>query len=288
MWILFAFSSAFFAGLVAILAKIGIKNTDSNVATAIRTVVIVLFSWMMVFIVGSHTKIAEISTKTLVFLILSGFATGGSWLFYFRALQIGDVNKVVPVDKSSTILTIILSLIIFREGVSIPKIIAVIAIAIGTYLMIEKKQTKESGEGGYKWLIYAILGAVFASLTAILGKIGIQDIDSNLGTAIRTIVVLIMAWLIIIGQGKVGQLKHIDKKSWIFIILSGFATGLSWLSYYRALQTGPASVVVPIDKLSIVLSVAFSYFILKEKLKIKSFLGLALIVAGTLTLIFFK
>lgn len=288
MWIFFAFSSAFFAGLVAILAKIGIKNTDSNVATAIRTVVIVLFSWMMVFIVGSHTKIAEISAKTLVFLILSGFATGGSWLFYFRALQIGDVNKVVPVDKSSTILTIILSLIIFREGVSIPKIFAVIAIAIGTYLMIEKKQTSESGESGYKWLVYAILGAVFASLTAILGKIGIQDIDSNLGTAIRTIVVLIMAWLIIIGQGKVGQLKHIDKKSWIFIILSGFATGLSWLSYYRALQTGPASVVVPIDKLSIVLSVAFSYFILKEKLKIKSFLGLALIVAGTLTLIFFK
>lgn len=287
MWILFAFSSAFFAGLVAILAKIGIKNTDSNVATAIRTVVIVLFSWLMVFIVGAHTQIHEISKKTLLFLILSGFATGGSWLFYFRALQIGDVNKVVPVDKSSTILTIILSLIIFQEGFSWWKMLAVALIASGTYMMIEKKQNAGQGEGGYKWLVYAILGAVFASLTSILGKIGIQDINSNLGTAIRTIVVLIMAWAIVLGQGKVGQLKAIDKKSWIFIILSGFATGLSWLSYYRALQTGPASVVVPIDKLSIVLSVAFSYFILKEKLKVKSLFGLALIVLGTLTLIFF-
>lgn len=286
MWILFAFSSAFFAGLVAILAKIGIKNTDSNVATAIRTLVIVLFSWLMVFIVGAQAEIGEISKKTLLFLILSGFATGGSWLFYFRALQIGDVNKVVPVDKSSTILTIILSLIIFQEGFSWWKILAVVLIASGTYMMIEKKQSTEQTEGGYKWLLYAILGAVFASLTSILGKIGIEGVNSNLGTAIRTIVVLIMAWAIIIGQGKLGQLKAIDKKSWIFIILSGFATGLSWLSYYRALQTGPASVVVPIDKLSILLSIAFSFFILKEKLKVKSLLGLSLIVAGTITLIF--
>lgn len=286
MWILFAFSSAFFAGLVAILAKIGIKNTDSNVATAIRTVVIVLFSWLMVFIVGAQAEIGEISKKTLLFLILSGFATGGSWLFYFRALQIGDVNKVVPVDKSSTILTIILSLIIFQEGFSWWKMLAVVLIASGTYMMIEKKQNTEQTEGGYKWLLYAILGAVFASLTSILGKIGIEGVNSNLGTAIRTIVVLIMAWAIIIGQGKLGQLKAIDKKSWIFIILSGFATGLSWLSYYRALQTGPASVVVPIDKLSILLSIAFSFFILKEKLKVKSLLGLSLIVAGTITLIF--
>lgn len=286
MWILFAFSSAFFAGLVAILAKIGIKNTDSNVATAIRTVVIVLFSWVMVFIVGAQAEIGEISKKTLLFLILSGFATGGSWLFYFRALQIGDVNKVVPVDKSSTILTIILSLIIFQEGFSWWKMLAVILIASGTYMMIEKKQSTEQAESGYKWLLYAILGAVFASLTSILGKIGIEGVNSNLGTAIRTIVVLIMAWAIIIGQGKLGQLKVIDKKSWVFIVLSGFATGLSWLSYYRALQTGPASVVVPIDKLSILLSIAFSFFILKEKLKVKSILGLSLIVAGTITLIF--
>lgn len=286
MWILFAVSSAFFAGLVAILAKMGIKNTDSNVATAIRTVVIVVFSWLIVFIVGSYRGIGELSTKTWVALGLSGLATGGSWLFYFRALQIGDVNKVVPVDKSSTVLTILLSLIFLREGITAFKLLAVLLIGLGTYMMIEKKEGSAGGRGGYRWLVYAILGAVFASLTAILGKIGISGVESNLGTAIRTIVVLFMAWLIVFIQGKQGELKKIDRRSWIFIVLSGFATGLSWLSYYRALQTGPASVVVPIDKLSILLSIAFSFFILKERLKVKSLLGLVLIVGGTLTLIF--
>mgnify|MGYP001162103458 CR=1 FL=1 len=286
MWILFAVSSAFFAGLVAILAKMGIKNTDSNVATAIRTVVIVVFSWLIVFIVGSYRGIGELSTKTWVALGLSGLATGGSWLFYFRALQIGDVNKVVPVDKSSTVLTILLSLIFLREGITAFKLLAVLLIGLGTYMMIEKKEGSAGGREGYRWLVYAILGAVFASLTAILGKIGISGVESNLGTAIRTIVVLFMAWLIVFIQGKQGELKKIDRRSWIFIVLSGFATGLSWLSYYRALQTGPASVVVPIDKLSILLSIAFSFFILKERLKVKSLLGLVLIVGGTLTLIF--
>lgn len=286
MWILFAVSSAFFAGLVAILAKMGIKNTDSNVATAIRTVVIVVFSWLIVFIVGSYRGIGELSTKTWVALGLSGLATGGSWLFYFRALQIGDVNKVVPVDKSSTVLTILLSLIFLREGITAFKLLAVLLIGLGTYMMIEKKEGSAGGREGYRWLVYAILGAVFASLTAILGKIGISGVESNLGTAIRTIVVLFMAWLIVFIQGKQGELKKIDRRSWIFIVLSGFATGLSWLSYYRALQTGPASVVVPIDKLSILLSIAFSFFILKERLKVKSLLGLLLIVGGTLTLIF--
>jgi len=289
MWVLFAVVSALFAGLVAILAKIGIRNTDSNLATAIRTLVILFFTWLMVFIVGSQNQIADIDSKTLTALILSGLATGGSWLFYFKALQIGDVNKVVPVDKSSTVLTIFLALIFLKEGFTFPKIIALLLIAIGTYLMIERKESATSKEkGGYKWLFYAIFSAIFASLTSILGKIGIEGIESNLGTAIRTVVVLVMAWAIVLWQGKHKELKNIDKKSWTFILLSGLATGLSWLSYYRALQTGPASVVVPIDKLSIVLTVAFGYFILKEKLKKQSFIGLILIVSGTLALIFFN
>ncbi|GAB1432144.1 EamA family transporter [Spirochaetota bacterium] len=289
MWVLFAVVSALFAGLVAILAKIGIRNTDSNLATAIRTLVILFFTWLMVFIVGSQNQIADIDPKTLTALILSGLATGGSWLFYFKALQIGDVNKVVPVDKSSTVLTILLALVFLKEGFTLPKIIALLLIGIGTYLMIERKESTTSKEkGGYKWLVYAIFSAIFASLTSILGKIGIEGIESNLGTAIRTVVVLVMAWAIVLWQGKHKELKNIDKKSWAFILLSGLATGLSWLSYYRALQTGPASVVVPIDKLSIVLTVAFGYFILKEKLKKQSFIGLVLIVSGTLALIFFN
>ncbi len=285
MWVLFAFGSALFAGITAILAKIGIKNTDSNLATAIRTVVIMFFSWLMVFIVGSHTTINDIDARTLIFLVLSGLATGASWLFYFKAMQLGDVNKVTPIDKSSTVLTMILAVIFFSEAVTLWKVIGAIAIAIGTYLMIEKKKVESSAPVYGKWLIYAILSAVFASLTAILGKVGIQGIESNLGTAIRTIVVLMMAWLVVFVTRKQDQLKHIDKKSWLFIILSGFATGGSWLFYYRALQDGPASVVVPIDKLSIVITVAFSYFILKEKLSLEALIGLALITAGTLMLL---
>ncbi|MDL2234060.1 EamA family transporter [Ruminococcaceae bacterium OttesenSCG-928-L11] len=285
MWVIYALLSALFAGVVSILAKIGIKNTDSNLATALRTVVVLIFAWLMVFVVGSQTSIADIEPKSLAFLILSGLATGGSWLCYFRALQLGDVNKVVPVDKSSTVLTMLLSMIFLGEGITPIKVAAMVLIGIGTYLMIERKKSAEQGSNGYQWLIFAALSAVFASLTAILGKVGIEGVESNLGTAIRTIVVLFMAWLNVFMQGKQREIKHINKRSWVFIGLSGLATGLSWLCYYRALQEGPASVVVPIDKLSILITALFGYFILHEKLKKQSAIGLVLIVAGTLSLL---
>ena len=286
MWIFYALTSALFAGAVSILAKIGIKSTDSNLATALRTIVVLIFSWLMVFIVGSHKTIADINLKSIVFLVLSGIATGGSWLCYFRALQIGDVNKVVPVDKSSTVLTMLLSFLLLSEDLTWFKAAALVLIGIGTYLMIERKAAATNTKTGYKWLIFASLSAIFASLTSILGKVGIKGVESNLGTAIRTIVVLIMAWLIVLLQGKQREIKNIDKRSRIFIGLSGIATGLSWLCFYRALQEGPVSVVVPIDKLSILVTVVFSYFILHEKLSKKSLAGLIIIVAGTLSLVF--
>ena len=284
MWIAFAFGSALFAGVTSILAKIGIKNTDSTAATAIRTIVILFFSWLMVFITGSFGGISGISEKTLIFLMLSGLATGGSWLCYFKALQIGDVNKVTPVDKSSTMLTMLLAFIILGEELSILKVICMILIGAGTYLMIVKKETDKEVKGR-GWLFYAVLSAVFASLTSILGKIGISGVDSNLGTAIRTIVVLIMAWVMVFVTKKQDELKKIDGKSMAFICLSGLTTGLSWLCYYKALQDGQASIVVPIDKLSILVTVAFSYIMLKERLTKKSFAGLAMITAGTLMLV---
>lgn len=285
MWMIYALASAVFAGATSILAKIGIKNTDSNLATALRTVVVVIFAWLMVLVVGSQNSIGDIDGRSLLFLILSGFATGASWLCYFRALQIGDVNKVVPVDKSSTVLTMLLAFLFLNEGLTVIKGIAMILIGTGTYLMIERKANGSDEVKGYKWLIYAALSAVFASLTAILGKVGITGVESNLGTAIRTVVVLIMAWLIVIIQGKQGEIKGIDKKSWLFILLSGLGTGLSWLCYYRALQEGPASVVVPVDKLSILITVAFGYFVLHEKLSKKSLVGLVLIIVGTMSLL---
>lgn len=287
MWLLYAFGSALFAGITAILAKIGIKNTDSNVATAIRTIVILIFSWFMVFVVGSFETISSISSKTLVFLILSGLATGGSWLCYFKALQIGDVNKVTPIDKSSTVLTMILAFIILGESLSLTKVIGMIAIGFGTYMMITKKDTSEIKEvqSNKKWIFYAILSAFLSSLTSILGKIGIIGVESNLGTAIRTVVVLIMAWIVVFITKKQNEIKDIDKTSWIFIILSGITTGLSWLCYYKALQDGDASIVVPIDKLSIVVTITFSYIFLRERLTKKSFLGLISIVLGTLILL---
>lgn len=285
MWILFAFGSALFAGLTSILAKCGIRKTDSTVATAIRTIVVLIFSWLMVFVVGSQGTIPAIGGRTLLFLVLSGLATGASWLCYFKALQLGDVNKVVPIDKSSTVLTIILAAIFLQEGVSLPKGIGVVLIAVGTFLMIEKKQS--SGETkSATWLWYALGSAVFASLTAILGKIGISGIESNLGTAIRTAVVLAMSWVMVFVTGKQGELTAIPKNELGFICLSGLATGGSWLCYYRALQDGPASVVVPIDKLSILVTVLFSYLVFHEKLTKKSALGLAGIVAGTLLMLF--
>ncbi|APH16931.1 hypothetical protein NPD5_1167 [Clostridium sporogenes] len=285
MWVLFAFASAFFAGITAILAKIGIRNTDSNLATAIRTIIILIFSWLMVFIVGSQNFIYQISGQSLLFLILSGLATGASWICYFKALQVGDVNKVTPVDKSSIVLTMILAFVFLGEKITWIKFIGMCAIGIGTYMMITKKEVEIKEASDNRWLFYAALSAVFASLTSILGKVGISGIESNLGTAIRTIVVLIMSWVVVLVSKKQGEIKNIDKKSWLFICLSGITTGSSWLCYYRALQIGPASVVVPIDKLSIVVSIAFSYFILKEKLTKKSFWGLAIIVIGTLLLL---
>lgn len=284
MWITFAFGSAFFAGITSILAKIGIRNIDSTAATAVRTIIILFFSWLMVFVTGQFDGIADISAKALTFLILSGLATGGSWLCYFKALQIGDVNKVAPVDKSSTVLTMLLAFIILGESLDLPKAICMVLIGTGTYMMIEKNETGKEVKGR-SWLFYAVLSAVFASLTSILGKIGISGVGSNLGTAIRTIVVLIMAWVMVFVTKKQSELKKIDRKSMIFICLSGLTTGLSWLCYYKALQDGQASVVVPIDKLSILVTVAFSYIVLKEKLTKKSALGLVLITAGTLLLV---
>ena len=284
MWLLFAFGSALFAGLTAILAKCGIRNTDSNVATALRTDVVLIFSWIMVFVVGAQIGIRDISEKVLIFLILSGLSTGISWLCYFKALQIGDINKVTPIDKSSTVITMLLAFIFLGEEITWLKFVSMILIGIGTYLMIQKKETQEKKEDK-KWLLYAVGSAVFASLTSILGKIGIQDVNSNLGTAIRTAVVLVMAWIVVFVTGKQDTVKNIDRKSWLFLILSGFATGSSWLCYYRALQTGPASVVVPIDKLSILVTIAFSYVVFHEKLSLKSGAGLLLIVVGTLALL---
>ena len=284
MWLLYAAGSAFFAGLTSILAKCGIRNTDSTVATAVRTIVILIFSWLIVGIVGSGSQITSISSRTLVFLILSGAATGASWLCYFKALQLGDINKVVPIDKSSTVLTILLALILLQEGVSLPKAIAVAAIAAGILLMIEKKDVEKKSNGHASWMLYAIGSAFFASLTAILGKIGISDVESNLGTAIRTIVVLVMAWVMVFAAKKNGEVPRIDRKELIFICLSGVATGASWLCYYRALQEGPASVVAPIDKLSVIVTVIFSYFVFGEKLSKKALAGLGLLTAGTVAM----
>ena len=286
MWLLYAVGSSFFAGITAILVKIGVEDTDSHLLTALRTIVVLLFSWIMVFVVGSQGTISEVSPKTLLFLCASGITTGASWICYFHALQIGDVNKVVPIDKSSVVLTILLGVLFLGEPMSVSKGICVILIAAGPYLMIEKKQGTEEGKKKSKSaILYALLSAVFASLTALLSKIGIVGIESNLGTAIRTIIVLIMAWLIVVAGGKQKQIKDVSRKSWTFIILSGIATGLSWLCYYRALQDGPISVVLPIDKLSILISIAFAYIIFKERLTRKSGLGLAMIVAGTLGMV---
>lgn len=284
MWMLYAVGSSFFAGITAILAKCGIRKTDSDVATALRTVVVLAFSWLMVLITKTGAGITELSGKTLLFLVLSGLATGASWLCYFHALQKGDINKVVPIDKSSTVLTILLALIFLGEGLSFPKLISVILIGAGTLLMITKKETAEPESNNKEWLLSAVLSAVFASLTAILGKIGIEGVDSNLGTAIRTTVVLLMAWMMLFVTKKTPQVKQTDHRELGFIALSGLATGASWMCYYRALQEGPASVVVPIDKLSILVTIAFSWIVFQERLTKKAAFGLACIVVGTVLL----
>ena len=285
MWIVVAFGSAFFAGVTSILAKCGIRKTDSTVATAIRTIVVLIFSWLMVFVVGSQKQIGRIEGKTLLFLVLSGLATGASWLCYFKALQLGDINKVVPIDKSSTILTILLAFLFLHEAVSLPKIIGVVLIAIGTFMMIEKRDVNPGQAKGKGWLLYAVGAAVFASLTSILGKVGISGVESNLGTAIRTVVVLAMSWVMVFATGKQKTVRSIPKKELGFICLSGLATGASWLCYYRALQDGLASVVVPIDKLSILVTILFSYLVCQERLSKRAFAGLLAIVVGTLVML---
>lgn len=285
MWIVFAFGSAVFAGLTAILAKCGIKQTNSTVATAIRTIVVLIFSWIMVFIVGSQSGIGGISGRSWTFLVLSGLATGASWLCYFRALQLGDINKVVPIDKSSVILTILMAFVFLHEEISATKAAGVVLVGAGTFLMIEKKDVTENKSAKKSWILYAAGSAVFASLTSILGKIGISEVESNLGTAIRTVVVLIMAWVMVFVTKKANTVKSIPKKELVFIGLSGLATGGSWLCYYKALQDGAASVVVPIDKLSIVVTVLFSYIVFKEKLSKKALAGLLMIVVGTLIML---
>ena len=287
MWLAMAILSAVFAGITSILAKCGIKKTDSDVATALRTVVVLAFSWLMVFVVGSAGTIGNIGTKSLVFLILSGIATGASWLCYFKALSAGNINKVVPIDKSSTILTVILAIILFGETNHLAvKLICTAVLAVGVFLMIEKKADTEK-ETRKVWLPYAVASAVFAALTSILGKMGIENVESNLGTAIRTAVVLVMAWVIVFIKGKQTKIKEIDKKDLFFIALSGIATGGSWLCYYYAIQKGVVSVVVPIDKLSIVVSIVFSYFVFKEKLTKKALLGLVLMVLATISMAIF-
>ncbi len=281
-YILFAFLSAFFAGVTSILAKVGIKDVDSHLATAIRTAVVVVFSWLMVFIKTDLSE-AVISSKALLFLVLSGLTTGASWMCYFYALKIGNINVVVPIDKSSTVLAMLLGVIFLDEKLTILKAVCMVLIAVGTILMINKKEASSKKKTSY--IFYALLSAVFAAATSILGKVGVENVDSDLGTAIRTIVVLIMAWLIVFAGKKESQIKKIDKKSFMFIILSGFATGASWLCYYRALSTGDAGIVVPIDKLSILITVAFSYIVFGEKLKVKNAFGLAMITLGTLLLL---
>lgn len=284
MWLIMAVLSALFAGLTSVLAKCGIRKTDSDIATALRTVFVLIFSWVVALIVGSVKTITDIDIKSLIFLILSGLATGASWIYYFKALSMGDVNKVVPIDKSSTILSVLLAIVLFGETDYLAvKLLGTAILALGIFLMIDKKQTEKEVKNN-KWVLYAVLSAVFAALTSILGKVGITGVESNLGTAIRTGIVLVMAWFIVIMKGKQKKVKRIDKKELGFISLSGIATGASWLCYYYAIQNGIVSVVVPIDRLSIIVTVAFSYFVFKEKLSKKSIAGLCLMLCGTLTM----
>ena len=284
MWLAAAILSSVFAGLTAILAKCGIKKTDSDIATAIRTIVVLAFSWLMVFVVGSAGTITQINPRSLLFLILSGAATGASWMCYFKALSIGDVNKVVPIDKSSTILSVLLAIICFGETEHLLiKLISTFMLGAGIILMVEKQETTRE-IADHTYIFYAIGSAVFAALTSILGKVGITGVESNLGTAIRTVVVLIMAWVIVFMKGKQSQLQHLDKKELVFLFFSGIATGASWLCYYYAIQNGVVSIVVPIDKMSILLTIAFSYFLFGEKLIKRAGIGLCLMTVGTLTM----
>ena len=285
LWLGFALGSAFFAGITAVLAKVGMKNVNSTLATAIRTVVVLVFSWWMVFLVGSQAEITRLSGRTLFYLVLSGLSTGASWLCYFRALQLGDVNKVAPIDKSSTVLTILLAFLLLGEPVSAPQIVGVLGIGTGTLLMISRKETDAGGKPDGRWLLFAGLSALFASLTSIFGKIGVEGVESNLGTAIRTVVVLGMAWLMVFVTGQQKGIRRIGRRDWLFLLLSGLSTGLSWLCYYYALQIGKASKVVPVDKFSVVISLVLAFLVLHEQPDFKTVLGGVLITAGTFVMI---
>ena len=285
MWLILAVASAFFAGITSILAKLGLKNVDSTVATALRTTVVLVFAWALVLITGAQSELGIISAETWVILILSGLATGASWLCYFKALQLGDVNRVVPIDKSSTVMAILLAIVLLGEGISVAGAIGVVLIAVGTLAMIERKDVDEVKVTRSGWLLFAIGSAVFAALTSILGKVGMGGVDSNLGTAIRTVVVLAMSWVMVMVSSKRSEIRGIRRNDAIFIVLSGLATGASWLCFFKALQEGPASIVVPIDKLSILATVLFSFVVLNERLSKKAALGLAGIVIGTMLML---
>lgn len=282
MWLFFALLSALFAGITAILAKVGVRQMDSDVATALRTVVVALFSWIMVGVAGSGGQLLAIYPRSLFFLILSGLATGASWLCYFKALQLGNVNKVVPVDKCSTILSVLFAMLFLGETDRWPlKLLALALMAAGTWLMLEHRSATE--EKSRSWLLFAVLSAVFAALTSILGKIGIAHVESNLGTAVRTLVVLAMAWLIVLIRKK--PVRGISGREAAATALSGVATGISWLCYYRALQLGEVGPVLSVDKMSILVTMAFSALILKERFSGKSWLGLGILTGGTILMV---
>lgn len=291
MWLIAAVGSAIFAGLTSILAKCGLSDTDSDIATALRTIVVLVFAWLMAAIVGSVESIVTIDAKSLLFLVLSGLATGASWLCYFKALSLGDVNKVAPIDKSSTVLSILGATFFLGESAHLAlKLILTTLLAAGIFLMIEEHQSPAQQSSslqpaaGNSWIIYALLSAIFAAATAILAKVGITQVESNLGTAIRTCVVLVMAWGIVYMRGKQNQLTSLNHRELLFIILSGLATGASWLCYYYAIQNGMVSIVVPLDKLSILVTVAFSGIVFHEKLSPRAALGLALMSVATLAM----
>ena len=284
LWLFAAVGSAVFAGITSILAKCGIRKTDSDVATALRTVVVLLFAWVMVFLTGAQKQLPAIDTRSLIFLILSGIATGASWLCYFRALSLGDVNRVVAIDKSSTVLSVLLAIVLFRETANLAvKLVGTALLGAGIFLMLERKAAAQSAPMR-KWLPYAVLSAVFAALTSILANVGVKNVDSNLATALRTGVVLLMSFLIVFLKGKQGQLRTVDRREAAFIGLSGLATGASWLCYYYAIQNGAVSVVVPIDKMSILVTVVLSFVFFREKLGKRALLGLALMLCGTLAM----
>lgn len=287
MWIVAAILSAVFAGLTAILSKCGVKHANSDVATAARTSVVLVMAWLIVFITGTYTTIADISAQSWIFLILSGLATGASWICYFKALSLGEVSKVAAVDKSSAVLSVLFAIIIFPDESNLwwLKLIFLAVIAVGTYLMTDIKRGEDKGR--LTWLIFAVLSAVFAAATSLLANAGIEGVDSNLATAIRTVVVLIMAWLIVLCRGEGKFVRELKGREIIFLVLSGIATGASWLCYYYAIQQGQVSVVVPIDRLSILITVIFSLIVFKEKLSVKAWIGLALLTAGTVCMAIF-